>query len=145
MPDWNTRLAVKVKVGTTTSYISPIDSFSPTFAVSAEPLHSIERTHIGVVRTQPSITFTMSVRAIGPAVAQLTQLALNGAEFDIVMQEEEGQDWSFASLVLGNCTITSATPTTATVSGAPMASFSGFSRNATTTDDANNNANMPRW
>ena len=63
---WNTRLAVHYTDATGEHEISPISSFVPTFATSAEPLHSIERTHVGVVATPQSLTFSMTVNAIGP-------------------------------------------------------------------------------
>lgn len=131
---WNTRLAVRYTDTTGTHDITPIQSFSPTFATSAEPLHSIERTHVGVVATPQSLTFSMSVNAIGPAAAQLTAIALNGTQFEIVLQEQVGNDWAFSTIVLSKCVITSAVPTSATVSGAPTATFSGFSMHTDVTD-----------
>ena len=131
MPDWNTRLAVSFQEGERTVEISPIDSFSPTFALGAEVLHSIEATHIGVVYSPQSMTFSMTVKAIGEVAAQLTVLALEGKRFNIILQEAEGgQDWSFKSMVMTDCVITSSTPSSATISGAPAATFSGFSLSA---------------
>jgi len=130
MPEWNTRLAIQYKVGSETVRITPIDSFSPSFAMNIEPLHSIEQSHIGAIFSPPSITFTISVKAIGGVVGRLTKLALEGTLFDIVVLEQEGNDWSFESFVLSQCMITSATPTTATISGAPAATFSGLSLSA---------------
>lgn len=129
MPDWNTRLAVSYtdEDGNTVN-ITPIDSFSPTFSINAEVLHSIEATHIGVVYSPEAISFSLSVKAIGDVAAKLTSLALEGKRFDIVLQEsDDGADWSFKKIVLKTCIITSATPTAATISGAPSATFSGFS------------------
>jgi hypothetical protein len=133
MPEWRTRLAVKVTADKQTQYVTPIDSFTPTLAMNAEVLHSLEKTHIGVVYNPVNVTFNMSVRATGPATAQLTVLAMKGTEFDLVLQEEEGTDWSFDTIVLAKCTITSVAPTNAVVSGVPMATFSGFSRGAAAT------------
>ncbi|MFT8245009.1 hypothetical protein [Roseomonas sp. BN140053] len=127
MPDWRTRLAVSFQVDGNTVQITPIDQFSPTFSLGAEPLHSVERTHIGVVYQPKSLTFSITVRAIGGVVGQLTALALKGTPFDILLQEAEGEDWSFASFVMRRCIITSAQPGAATISGAPSATFSGFS------------------
>lgn len=127
MSDWNTRLAVSYTEDGETKEISPIDSFTPSFSLNAEPLHSIEATHIGVIFSPESISFSMSVKAIGPVAAKLTAMALEGTRFNITLQEKIGSDWSFNSIVLSDCIITSATPTTANVSGAPTASFSGFS------------------
>jgi hypothetical protein len=129
-----TRLAVKYHDAAGDHDITPIQSFSPTFATSAEPLHSIERTHVGVVATPQSMTFSMSVNAIGPVAAQLTALALKGTQFDIVLQEHNGSEWSFSTVVMSNCVITSAVPTSATVSGVPTATFSGFSMQVAATD-----------
>jgi hypothetical protein len=132
--NWSTRLAVHYTDDTGEHEISPIQSFTPTFAMSAEPLHSIERTHVGVVTTPPSLTFSLTVNAIGPAAAQLTSLALKGQQFDITLLEQSGNDWSFSTIVMSRCVITSAGPTTATISGAPQATFSGFSMHVDSTD-----------
>jgi hypothetical protein len=131
---WDTRLTVHYTDATGDHEISPIQSFTPTFATAAEPLHSIERTHVGVVVQPHSLTFSMTVNAIGPATAQLTALAISNTEFSISVQEKIGNDWSFSSIVLSRCVITSASPTSATVMGAPQATFSGFSLHVDSTD-----------
>jgi hypothetical protein len=143
MPDWETRLAVSFNDGSGDVEISPIDSFSPTFSLNAEVLHSIEDTHIGVVYSPQTISFSMTVRAIGDVAARLTALALNGTRFDVVLKEKDGDDWSFRSVVLANCVITSATPSTATISGAPSATFSGFSLGATADPKTGTAASIP--
>lgn len=140
---WNTRLAVHYTDDTGEHEISPIQSFTPTFAMSTEPLHSIERTHVGVVASPASLTFSMTVNAIGPAAAQLTALALKGSQFDITLLEQTGNDWSFSTIVMTRCVITSAGPTTATVTGAPQATFSGFSMHVDATDAANVKTSVP--
>ncbi len=128
MPDWNTRLAVFYEAEGKSHAVIPVDAFSPTFTLNAEVLHSLEATHIGVVRSPQSITFSLTVKAIGPSAAELTSLALRGARFNVILQEAEGgHDWSFTKLVLSDCVLTSANPTNATISGAPAATFSGFS------------------
>lgn len=129
MPIWNSRLSVKYNDGSGEKMITPIDSFQPTFAMNAEALHSIEATHIGVVYMPEQISFSISVKALGPATAQLTRLALAGTPFQIVMEEvDEGDvEWSLSEVLLDQCIITNASPTNATVSGAPTATFSGFS------------------
>lgn len=132
---WDTRLTVQYTDDNGEVHeISPIQSFTPTFATAAEALHSIERTHVGVVVQPYSLTFSMTVNAIGTATAQLTALALNGTEFGISLQEKTGNDWSFSTIVLTRCVITSVSPTAATVMGAPQATFSGFSMHVDATD-----------
>jgi hypothetical protein len=130
MADWNTRLAVSYQEGGTTVEITPIDSFSPTFSLNAEVLNSIEQTHVGVVYTPQAMTFSMTVKAIGDVAAKLTALAFAGTRFDIILQEANGADWSFKNIVMSDCVITSANPSPAVVSGAPAATFSGFSLGA---------------
>jgi hypothetical protein len=130
MPEWNTKLAVTYTKGTETVSITPIDSFSPSFSMNVEPLHSVEASHIGAIFSPPTINFSMTVKAIGGVVGQLTKLALDGELFNISLLEQVGDDWTFSSFVLENCLITSAAPTTATISGAPAATFSGFSLSA---------------
>jgi hypothetical protein len=145
MPDWSTRLAVTYVDPTSkaTIAVSPIDSFSPTFALNADVLHSIEQTHIGVVYNPQAISFSMTVKAIGNVVGQLTQLAMTRQRFDITLQEATGDDWSFHSVVLRDCVITSASPSPATVSGAPAATFSGVSLHATADTKAAGAATIP--
>ncbi len=143
MPDWDTRLAVSYNDGTGDVEISPIDSFSPTFSLNAEVLHSVEQTHIGVVYTPQAISFSMTVRAIGDVAARLTTLALNGTQFDVVLKEKDGDDWAFKSVVLRDCVITSAAPGAATISGAPSATFSGFSLGAKSEPKVGVEASIP--
>jgi hypothetical protein len=134
VPDWNTRLAVYLDENT---LVTPIDSFSPSFSLNAEALHSIEQTHIGVVYTPQSITFSMTVRAIGEPVGKLTALALAGTRFKIGLQLK------IESIVLNDCIITSASPSPATISGAPAATFSGMSLDATVKDKAGTEVSIP--
>ncbi|AIE86490.1 hypothetical protein [Fimbriimonas ginsengisoli] len=132
MREWNTRLSVSFTVdGGSPTLISPIDSFSPSFALNAEPLHSIEATHIGVIYSPDSMTFSLTVKALGDVAGQLTALAMNGTPFDIILQESTGDDWSFHSILMSSCVITSAAPTNASISGAPSATFSGFALKST--------------
>ena len=133
MPDWKTRLAVAYKDtdGNTVS-VTPIDSFTPSFTFATEALHSLEATHIGAIVSPQTISFSLTVKTIGDVAGRLTALAIEGKRFDITLQESgEGTDWSFKSLMLANCIITSASPTNATVSGAPTATFSGFALSST--------------
>jgi hypothetical protein len=119
MPDWNTRLEVKLGERT----ISPIDNFTPTFNVPHTVIHSIEADNVGFVRQPFTFTFTMTVRAVGTAVADLTELAVNGQEFSIAVAEKKGTDWAFKSIKFSRCMITSANPSNVVIDGVPAASF----------------------
>jgi hypothetical protein len=131
--DWNTRLAVTyTDEDGNTVHISPIDSFSPSFSLNVEALHSLEKTHIGAIFSPKAITFSMTVKAIGDVAARLTALALKGKRFNITLLENTGSDWAFNTVVLADCLITSATPTSAAVSGAPTATFTGLALQAAT-------------
>ena len=146
MPDWRTRLQLDYHdpIAGADITITPIDSFSPTFGAAGDVLHSIEQTHIGFVFSPQTITFTMTVKAIGSVVGQLTALAVNRTPFKVTLHESNnGHDWSFVRLVLDNCLITSAQPTAATVSGAPQATFSGISLSATADPKVGSEATMP--
>lgn len=133
--EWKTRLAVKYTDPNGVEHeISPITSFTPTFTTSAEPIHSIERSHVGVIYSPQSLTFSMTVPVIGDTAAKLTAIALQGQHFNITLMEAAGDDWSFSSIVLADCIITSATPTPASTSGVPQAQFSGFSLHVESTD-----------
>jgi len=141
--DWRTRLAVTYTDNGTTVDITPIDSFSPSFSLAVEAIHSIERTHVGAVFSPKSITFSLTVKAIGDVAARLTALAMKGTRFDITLQEKIGDDWAFQSVVLSECIITSATPTSASPTGAPTATFSGFSMHAATVGKDNATVEIP--
>ena len=119
MPDWNTRLEIKVGPRT----VSPIDNFTPTFNTPHTVIHSVEAENVGYVRQPFTFTFTMTVRAIAAIVAELSEMALNGTEFDVAVAEKQGTDWSFASIKLTRCVITSANPSNIVIDGAPAASF----------------------
>jgi hypothetical protein len=119
MADWNTRLEVRLGDAT----ITPISTFSPTFNVPHTVLHSIEADNVGFVRQPFTFTFTMGVPAVAKAVADLTQLATDGAEFQIVVAEKKGTDWAFNALKFARCVVTSANPSNVVVDGVPQASF----------------------
>lgn len=147
MATWtNTRLAVVVN-GDTAHPLTPIDSFSPTFALNTEVVHSIEATHIGWIANPDSFTFSLSVKAMGGAAASLTGLALAGTEFSIGLYKQAGSadEWDFATVVLTKCLITSASPSNATVSGAPVATFSGISRHIDVTPKTGPAASRPAF
>lgn len=119
MANWNTRLEVRLG----TQLITPISQFTPTFNVPHTVVHSIEADNLGFVRQPQTFTFTMTVQAIGSIVADLTELALSGAEFDIGVAQHNGQDWSFTALKFTRCVMTSANPSNVVIDGAPSATF----------------------
>jgi hypothetical protein len=126
MPDWNTRLVVKRG----NNVISPIENFTPTFNTPHTVIHSLEADNLGYVRQPFTYSFTMSVRAIGTAVADLTQLAVNGAEFELAVAESgNGKDWTFKSIKLSNCIINSCNPSNVVIDGAPLATFTCMALN----------------
>jgi hypothetical protein len=120
MADWNTRL--EVRLGSAT--ITPISSFSPTFNVPHTVVHSLEADGVGYVRQPFTFTFTMAVPAVAAAVADLTELAVNGTEFSIAVAEKTGTDWSFKSMKFARCVIASTTPSNIVIDGVPQANFS---------------------
>jgi hypothetical protein len=131
----DTRLAVILN-GDTKNPVSPIDSFTPTFALTTEVVHSIEATHIGYISNPENFTFTMTVKAIGDSAATLMRIAMDGDEFEVGMYEaaDGAGEWDFKSVILRNCLITSANPSNATINGAPTATFSGVARKVETSD-----------
>jgi hypothetical protein len=75
--------------------ISPITNFAPTFNVPHTVIHSLEADGVGYVRQPFTFTFTMTIPAVATAVADLTELAVNGTEFSIAVAEKVNHDWSF--------------------------------------------------
>jgi hypothetical protein len=119
--NWNTKLAVAVN-GTV---VSPIESFTPTLNTGHRVQHSLEQDNVGIVTQAQTFTFTMTVRAVGAAVATLTALAANGTEFQIVVTEQTGTDWTFSQIAFNSCYFTSVAPSNVTLDDAPTATFSG--------------------
>lgn len=125
MPDplnWKTRLELSVDG----KVVSAIDSFTPTFTTQTTPIHSIEADNIGAIFHPQTATFTMSLKAIGPNVAELTKLAIAGTKFNISVAEKKGTDWTFSKMLFRDCLITSANPSNVVIDGAPAATFNGI-------------------
>jgi hypothetical protein len=121
MPDalkWDTRLTVMLN-GVA---VTPIDSFNPTFNVAVQPLHSLEADNVAHIVQPQAFTFTMAVKAIGPAVATLTALALDSAGFGIGVQQAKGKDWTFQNIAFNDCYITSVA-STMVIDGVPTTTF----------------------
>ncbi|NRQ31939.1 hypothetical protein HII36_08810 [Nonomuraea sp. NN258] len=119
MADWNTRLEVRLG----DQVITPISQFTPTFNTPFTVINSIDEHNLGYVRQPQAFTFTMTVLAMGTAVADLTELAVTGKEFEITTAVKRGGDWSFKALKFGRCVITSVNPSNVVIDGAPTATF----------------------
>jgi hypothetical protein len=119
--NWNTKLAVMVN----NTLISPIESFSPTLNVGHRVQHSLEADNVGIVTQAQTFTFTMTIRAVGAAVATLTALAMAGTQFAIVLTEQVGSDWTFKSIAFNTCYFTSVAPSNVALDDSPTATFSG--------------------
>lgn len=146
MPTWtDSRLAVVLN-DDTANPLTPVDSFTPTFTLNTEVVHSIEATHIGYIANPANFTFTLTVKAIGGAAAKLTRLAMDGTEFAIgLYQAASGADeWDFKHLLFRKCLITTANPTNAAINGAPAATFSGLARAAEVDDGGQPVLNQPK-
>jgi len=130
MADWNTRLEVRLG----DKVISPITNFAPTFNVPHTVIHSLEADGVGYVRQPFTFTFTMTIPAVATAVADLTELAVNGTEFSIAVAEKTGNDWSFSSMQFGRCVVTSTNPSTVSPDGAPQANFTCMALSVGVTD-----------
>lgn len=120
--NWKTRLEVSVDG----KPVSPIDSFTPTFTTPTTVIHSIEGDNIGAVFQPQTATFTMTLKAIGPNVAELTKIALEGKKFNISVAEKKGTDWTFKKMLFRDCIITSANPSNVVIDGVPTATFNGL-------------------
>jgi hypothetical protein len=129
--NWQTRLEVSVGG----KAISAIDSFTPTFTTQTTPIHSIEGDNIGAIFHPQTATFTMTLKAIGTAVAELTKLAIDGKKFNISVAEKKGTDWTFKTLAFRDCLITSANPSNVVIDGVPSATFNGIILGFTGKDD----------
>jgi hypothetical protein len=116
---WDTRL--EVKVGSET--ITPIESFTPTLNTPVQVLHSIEADNLMYVVQPETFTFTMTIRAVGTAVARLTDMARKHQKFSIGLAARRGSNWTFQSISFNECLITSVNPSNVVIDGAPAATF----------------------
>ncbi len=119
--NWNTKLAVAVNG----AVVSPIESFTPTLNTGHRVQHSLEVDNVGIVTQAQTFTFSLTARAVGASVAALTLLAVNGTEFQIVVTEQTGSDWTFKQIAFNHCYFTSAAPSNITLDDSPTANFSG--------------------
>jgi hypothetical protein len=115
---WDTRLTVMVD----TTVVTPIDSFNPTFNVPVQPLHSLEADNVAHVVQPQAFTFTMAVKAIGPVVAKLTEMAMARKKFSVGVQEARGNDWAFQQIAFNDCYITSVA-NNIVIDGVPTTTF----------------------
>jgi hypothetical protein len=122
MPDWDTRLVITIDG----KVLSPISTFTPTFTLQKTVIHSIESDNVGAVHQPQTATFTMTLMAMGPNVAELTKYALEGKKFNIQVAEQTGTDWTFKKLLFRDCLITSAMPSNVVIDAVPQATFNGI-------------------
>ena len=120
--NWKTRLEITVDGRVVTA----IDSFTPTFGTPTTPIHSIEADNIGAIFHPQTATFSLTLKAIGPNVAELTRFAIDGTKFNISVAEKKGTDWTFKKMLFRDCLISSANPSNVVIDGAPAATFSGI-------------------
>jgi hypothetical protein len=115
---WDTRLTVMV--GPTV--VTPIDSFNPTFNSPVQVLHSLEADNVAHIVQPQTFTFTMAVKAIGPVVATLTNMARNNQSFTVAVSEKTGTEWTFSNIAFNDCYITSVA-NNIVIDGVPTTSF----------------------
>ena len=142
--DWKTRLGVRFTVDGNETRVFLAQSYVPDVRYQCRTA-ALDRAHPRRRGRDPAVADVHAVRHRDRSGrAELTALALRGDPFDIVLLEQEGDDWSFSTIVLEQCYITSAAPGSATVSGAPVATFSGFSLAAAVTDNAGTTTKAPQ-
>lgn len=115
---WDSRL--EVRIGTTV--VTPIDSFNPVFSVPVQALHSLEADNVAHVVQPQTFTFTMAVKAIGPVVAKLTDMARTRTPFTVALSEAAGSDWTFSQIAFNECYITSVS-NSVVIDGVPTTTF----------------------
>jgi hypothetical protein len=127
MPDWNTKLAVKLG----TDPVTPVTSFNPTITSAQTPLHSIEADNVGSVQGTTQYTFVLTLPANSPAVAKLTTNAIRRTPFTLSVVEDSGSDWAFKSMTFEGCQVTQSGPSNIQVGGVPQATFTCMALRAT--------------
>ena len=119
MPNWTTQLEVTVKG----KPIALIESFTPHFSTPYTVYHTLSGDNQGYIRQPFTFKFDMTVVATDSAVADLTEMALNGTHFDVAIAEKKGTDWSFKSIKYSDCVIIGASPSALTTTTAPTVTF----------------------
>jgi len=120
MAIWNTKLYVTVN----NVLLTPITSFTTTFASSVTPIHSIEKDNVEVIVKPQTMTFKMVVPGMvvdptAQTAAVLYKLAIAGTSFDVALAVQSGDDWVFSQLLFRGCYITSANPSDVMVGTTP--------------------------
>jgi hypothetical protein len=64
----------------------------------------------------------MAVKAIGPVVAKLTEMAMARTKFSVGVQETRGNDWTFQQIAFNDCYITSVA-NNIVIDGVPTTTF----------------------
>lgn len=132
--DFKSKLFVKVKQGGQEFPLIPIVSISPNFNTPHTPEHSLEQSNRGATQGDTTFNFSLSCKAIKDVDAGfnpskvLTEIALQGLEFEVVIGEKQangsnGQNWAFQTFMLQRCFVNNSTPTTQNLGGSPVATF----------------------
>lgn len=124
MPDtlhWDTRLEARFDGET----IAPLDSISFTRNIPVQPLHTVSEDNFGYIVSPATTTITFTVKAIGPVVAKLTELAVRKAKITIAIMEKRGTDWTRKSVAFNECLIQSGSETIG-IDGAPAMTFTAI-------------------
>jgi hypothetical protein len=120
--NWKSRLEINANG----KVVSAVESFTPTFNTTITPIHAVDADNIGAVFHPQTATFTLTVKAIGTNVAELTGLAISGTAFSISIAEKRGTDWTFKNMLFRDCLITSVNPSNVVMDGVPIATFNGI-------------------
>ena len=117
MPDWNTRLEVRLG----DAVVAPISQFTPTFNVPAHR-HPLDRGRQRRLRAAAADLHVHDDRAGDRHVRRRPHRAgaSTGQEFEITVAEKKGTDWAFKALKFTRCVITSANPSNVVIDGAPQ-------------------------
>lgn len=118
MPDWNTRLEVKVG----DKAVAPITAFNPQINTPHTVINSIGAHNLGYIALPFQFMFSFTVQAIGTIAADLTEMALNGTEFEVGVLEVQGKDFAWKAVKFKRCKITGSSESIP-VDGVPTITF----------------------
>lgn len=143
MPNWKSKMFVKITDDVGTETLTPIVDINPVINTPHTPEHSLEDDNVGVTKGNDTFTFSLTVKALRSEttgtnpVKRITELQTKHKMFQIVMLERQisggdGKDWAFtSSLVLDECYVNQSNPTRATLNASPVATFNCMSKGIT--------------
>lgn len=112
MPDWKSKLYVRIISDEGSEILTPIQDINLLFNTPNNRIHSLEADNRGVSKGNDEFNFTLTVSELrgedtNPALV-LSMLQAKHKEFEIILTERQtqasdGDEWAFESVLMSKC------------------------------------------